>query len=225
MFNKKTSFDEARDQMVKKQLAARSITDPRILRVMREIPRHYFVDEEMWEAAYRDSPLSIGHGQTISQPFIVAYMTQALQLPANGHATVLEIGTGSGYQAAILSRLVDQVYTIERIESLAQRALKIFEQLNIHNIEVKVTDGGYGWPEHSPYDAIIATAAAPDIPMPLIDQLKEGGSLVAPVGPRWKQELFRLKWNGDTLTREYLVPVAFVPLVGEHGWAEEDFYE
>jgi len=225
MFNKKLPLDEARALMVKKQLAARSITDPRILRVMGELPRHRFVDEALWDAAYRDSPLSIGYGQTISQPYIVAYMTQALHLPEDGRATVLEIGTGSGYQAAILSRLVDMVYSVERLVPLAQRAQQILKALGIHNVEICVSDGGYGWSKHSPYDAIIATAAAPEIPAPLIDQLKDGGRLVAPVGPRWQQELMRLQWRGEELISERLAPVAFVPLVGEHGWEEEDFYE
>lgn len=225
MFNKKIPLDEARALMVKKQLAARSITDQRILRVMGELPRHRFVDEALWEAAYRDSPLSIGYGQTISQPYIVAFMTQALQLPEGGRATVLEIGTGSGYQAAILSRLADKVYSVERIAPLAQHAQQILRELDIHNVEIRVTDGSYGWPEHSPYDVIIATAAAPEIPAPLIDQLKEGGRLVAPVGPRWQQELMRLQWRGGELISERLAPVAFVPLVGEYGWLEEDFYE
>jgi len=225
MFNKKVPLDEARALMVEKQLAARSITDRRILRVMGELPRHRFVDESLWEAAYRDSPLSIGYGQTISQPYIVAYMTQALQLPEGGRATVLEIGTGSGYQAAILSQLADKVFSVERIAPLAQRAQQILRELDIHNVDIYVTDGSYGWPEHSPYDAIIATAAAPEIPAPLIDQLKEGGRLVAPVGPRWQQELIRLQWRGGELISERLAPVAFVPLVGEYGWLEEDFYE
>jgi protein-L-isoaspartate(D-aspartate) O-methyltransferase len=225
MFNKKLPLDEARALMVKKQLAARSISDQRILRVMEELPRHRFVDEALWDAAYRDSPLSIGYGQTISQPYIVAYMTQALRLPEDGHATVLEIGTGSGYQAAILSRLVDKVYSVERIAPLAQRAQQLLHELDIYNVEINVTDGGYGWAEHSPYDAIIATAAAPEIPRPLVDQLKDGGRLVAPVGPRWQQELLRLQWRDGELISERLAPVAFVPLVGEHGWEEEDFYE
>jgi protein-L-isoaspartate(D-aspartate) O-methyltransferase len=225
MLNKKLSLDEARALMVKNQLAARSITNQRILCVMGEIPRHRFVDESLWESAYRDSPLSIGYGQTISQPYIVAYMTQALQLPENGRATVLEIGTGSGYQAAILSQLVDKVYSVERIAPLAQRAQQLLKELDIYNVEINVTDGGYGWSAHSPYDAIIVTAAAPEIPAPLLDQLKEGGRLVAPVGPRWQQELMRLQWRGGEFISERLAPVAFVPLVGEHGWEEEDFYE
>lgn len=223
MFHNKLTPDEARAQMVKKQLAARSITDPRVLKAMSEIPRHLFVDEDLQDVAYRDSPLSIGHGQTISQPYIVAYMTQSLQLPENGRGVVLEIGTGSGYQAAILSRLAARVYSVERIEALATRARRLLQELNIDNVEIKIGDGGYGWPEHSPYDGIIATAAAPDIPAPLLDQLKEGGKLVAPIGPKWQQELIRAWWRNNEIVRERLAPVAFVPLLGEHGWAEDEY--
>jgi protein-L-isoaspartate(D-aspartate) O-methyltransferase len=223
MFHKKLTLDEARALMVKKQLAARSIKDPRVLEAMREIPRHLFVDEDLWDAAYRDSPLLIGHGQTISQPYIVAFMTQSLQLPEDGQAVVLEIGTGSGYQAAILSRLAAKVYSVERIETLAKNAQHVLEELDIHNVEIKVDDGGYGWAEHSPYDGIVATAAAPEIPRPLIDQLKDGGNLVAPVGPKWQQELVRLQWQGNRTVTERLAPVAFVPLIGEHGWAEDEY--
>ncbi|MBN1995111.1 MAG: protein-L-isoaspartate(D-aspartate) O-methyltransferase [Anaerolineae bacterium] len=223
MFNRHLEPDEARALMVKKQLAARSITDPRVLTVMGQIPRHLFVDEDLQDAAYRDSPLAIGYGQTISQPYIVAFMTQELLLPEDGRAVVLEVGTGSGYQTAILSRLAARVYSIERIEALAKRAQRLLHELDIHNVAIKVGDGGYGWPEHSPYDAIIATAAAPDIPPPLIDQLKDGGRLVAPIGPKWQQELIRLQWKGDEIVRERLAPVAFVPLIGEHGWAEDEY--
>ena len=223
MFHNKLTPDEARAQMVKKQLAARSITDPRVLKVMGEIPRHLFVDEDLQDVAYRDSPLSIGYGQTISQPYIVAYMTQSLQLPADGQAVVLEIGTGSGYQAAILSRLAARVCSVERIEALATRAQRLLQELDIYNVEIKVGDGGYGWPEHGPYDGIIATAAAPDIPAPLLDQLKEEGKLVAPIGPKWQQELIRVQWQSNKIVRERLAPVAFVPLLGEHGWAEDEY--
>jgi protein-L-isoaspartate(D-aspartate) O-methyltransferase len=223
MFNKKLTLDEARALMVEKQLAARSIKDPRVLEAMREIPRHLFVDEDLWDAAYRDSPLVIGYGQTISQPYIVAFMTQSLQLPEDGQAVVLEIGTGSGYQAAILSRLAAKVYSVERIEPLAKNAQHVLEELDIHNVEIKVGDGGYGWAGHSPYDGIIATAAAPEIPRPLIDQLKDGGNLVASVGPKWQQELVRLQWQNNRIVTERLAPVAFVPLIGEHGWAEDEY--
>lgn len=222
MFHKKLNLAEAQAQMVKKQLADRAITDARILKAMGEIPRHYFVDEDLWEHAYRDGPLPIGLGQTISQPYIVAYMTQALQLPTEENLTVLEIGTGSGYQAAILSCLATQVYSIERLEPLAVEARQRLLALNIHNVEIRVDDGGYGWPEHAPYDGIIVTAAAPEIPAPLIPQLKEGAALVLPVGPRYQQELYRLRRHEKRIVKEKLAPVAFVPLLGEHGWGEDE---
>jgi protein-L-isoaspartate(D-aspartate) O-methyltransferase len=225
MFDKKLTLEEARAVMVKKQLAARGVTDERVLAVMGEVPRHFFVDPELWDIAYRDSPLSIGYGQTISQPYIVAFMTQALELPADGQTVVLEIGAGSGYQAAILSQLAAQVYSVERIDALARQAQEVLQKLDIHNVEIKVDDGGYGWPEHGPYDAIIATAAAPDVPPPLIDQLKEGGRLVAPVGPKWQQDLVRLRRKNNKIIREALIPVAFVPLLGEHGWAEDEYFD
>ncbi len=216
---------QARATMVKKQLEARYITDPRVLEAMRTIPRHLFVAEELWDSAYRDGPLPIGYDQTISQPYIVAYMTQALQLPADGRAVVLEIGTGSGYQAAILSQLAAKVYTVERIKPLAEKARNCLAQLGITNVEVKVSDGGYGWPEHGPYDGIIVTAAAPEVPAPLTIQLKEGARLVIPIGPRWQQELVRLQRQGETFIEEKLAPVAFVPLIGEHGWSEAEYYD
>ena len=216
---------QARATMVKKQLEARYITDPRVLEAMRTIPRHLFVAEELWDSAYRNGPLPIGHDQTISQPYIVAYMTQALQLPEDGRAVVLEIGTGSGYQAAILSQLAAKVYTVERIKPLAEKARHCLAQLGITNVEVKVSDGGYGWPEHAPYDGIIVTAAAPEVPAPLTIQLKEGARLVIPIGPRWQQELVRLQRQGETFIEEKLAPVAFVPLIGEHGWSEEEYYD
>ncbi len=218
------SLAEARARMVEEQLAKRGITDPRILDAMAEIPRHLFIDEDLWDQAYRDGPLPINSGQTISQPYIVAFMTQALHLPPEGQAVVLEIGTGSGYQAAILSWLADRVYSIERIPSLAERARHVLDSLGISNVEIKVADGGYGWPAYAPYDGILTTAAAPEIPAPLTTQLKEGAALVAPVGPRRHQELLRLKWRGGRLIRERLAPVAFVPLIGEHGWAEDEDY-
>ncbi len=219
MFHKK-SLAEAQAQMVKKQLAARSITDARVLQAMAEIPRHHFIDQDLWHQAYRDGPLPIGHGQTISQPYIVAYMTQALQLPLQGETVALEIGTGSGYQAAILSRLAARVYSVERIAELADQARSRLQELGITNVEIKVSDGGYGWPEHAPYDGIIVTAAAPELPAPLISQLKEGAALVAPIGQRWQQELFRFRRWGEREVKENLAPVAFVPLLGEHGWQE-----
>ncbi|GAB4547066.1 MAG: protein-L-isoaspartate(D-aspartate) O-methyltransferase [Anaerolineae bacterium] len=220
MFHNKTDFEEARLRMVERQLAGRGITDERVLQAMREVPRHRFVPEDLWDMAYRDTPLPIGYGQTISQPYIVAYMTQMLRLSPDSR--VLEVGTGSGYQVAILSRLAKQVYTIERVEELARRAEQIIRELGYHNVMFRVGDGGYGWPEFAPFDAIIVTAAAPEVPPPLISQLAEGASLIAPIGPAGYQELVRLTKQGETTQVEHLVPVAFVPLVGEHGWREQD---
>lgn len=223
MFGKKPGLAEAQARMVEKQLAARDITDLRVLRVMSEIPRHAFLVEELWGQAYKDTPLPIGYGQTISQPYMVAFMTQALQLPTDGQATVLEIGTGSGYQAAILSRLTTKVYTIERIPELAEQARRSLDALGIDNVEIRVDDGGYGWPEHAPYDGIVVTAAAPEVPAPLPTQLAEGAMLVIPTGPRrQQQELLRLQRRGGRIIEEKMAPVAFVPLIGEHGWEADE---
>jgi protein-L-isoaspartate(D-aspartate) O-methyltransferase len=220
MFHNQASFEEACRQMVERQLAGRGITDERVLDAMREVPRHRFVPEDMWDMAYRDTPLPIGHGQTISQPYIVAYMTQMLHLtPAD---RVLEVGTGSGYQVAILSRLANQVYTIERVEELARCAEQVTRELGYDNVMFHVGDGGYGWPQAAPFDAIIVTAAAPEVPQPLVAQLADGAPLVAPIGPAGHQELVRLTKQGERTKLEHLVPVAFVPLVGEHGWREQD---
>ena len=225
MWQETPALAEARARMVREQLVKRSITDSRVLQAMTEIPRHLFLDEDLWESAYNDGPLPIGYGQTISQPYIVAFMTQALQLPSNDPLVVLEIGTGSGYQAAVLSRIVSTVYTIERIPPLAERAHHVLcEVLGLSNIEIKIDDGGYGWPEHGPYDGIITTAAAPEIPAPLTVQLKDRAALLVPVGPRRHQHLLRLKRRADRIIREELAPVAFVPLIGEHGWAGDEEY-
>jgi protein-L-isoaspartate(D-aspartate) O-methyltransferase len=220
MFHKPASFEEARHRMVERQLAGRGITDERVLEAMREIPRHRFVPEDMADMAYRDTPLPIGYGQTISQPYIVAYMTQSLQLTPDER--VLEVGTGSGYQVAILSRLAKQVYTVERMDELSKCAEQIVQELGYDNIEFRVGDGGYGWPEEAPFDAILVTAAAPEVPQPLIAQLADGAPLVAPIGPAGYQELVRLTKQGEGTKVDHLVPVAFVPLVGEHGWRERD---
>ena len=223
MFGKKPSLAEAQALMIKKQLAGRSVTDARILQAMGEIPRHLFIEEDLWDQAYKDGPLPIGYGQTISQPYMVAFMTQALQLPQDRQSVVLEIGTGSGYQAAVLSRLVAQVYSIERIEPLADQAWRNLQTLGIQNVEIRVGDGGYGWPEHAPYEGIIVTAAAPEVPAPLLAQLKEEAMLVVPTGPRrHQQELLRLHWHNGQVIEERLAPVAFVPLIGEHGWEEDE---
>jgi protein-L-isoaspartate(D-aspartate) O-methyltransferase len=213
-----TDYDKEREHMVKSQLAGRGIKDQRVLEAMRRVPRHLFIPEGMRNLAYCDGPLPIGHGQTISQPYIVALMTEILEL--EGKEKVLEVGTGSGYQAAILSRLASQVYSVERHAALAQQAEKLLSQLGYANIVVRVGNGTLGWPEHSPYEAIIVTAAAPDVPRPLTDQLADGGRLVAPVGSQWSQVLVKVRRQGDLLIRERRTAVAFVPLVGKYGWEE-----
>ena len=209
-------FATVRERMVQEQLVARGITDQRLLAAMMEVPRHLFVDDAMRARAYGDHPLPIAAGQTISQPYIVAYMTQVLQL--QGHEKVLEIGTGSGYQAAILSRLCEKVYTVERVNTLLAGARKLFDTLRYYNIVAKLDDGTLGWPESGPYDAIIVTAGGPEIPAPLGEQLADPGRLVIPVGDQDVQELHLVtKANGETFI-DHLVSVRFVDLIGEHGW-------
>ncbi|MCF8056759.1 MAG: protein-L-isoaspartate(D-aspartate) O-methyltransferase [Desulfocapsa sp.] len=202
--------------MVQEQLLHRGITDPKVLKCMSEVPRHLFVDSAMHASAYGDHPLPIGGDQTISQPFIVAAMTQALQL--QGTEKVLEIGTGSGYQAAILSRLCDKVYTVERINTLLANARKIFDRLHFYNILSRLDDGTLGWSEHAPYDAIIVTASGPEIPEPLVEQLADPGRMVIPVGGREVQELEYLTKIDGEIKVERLESVRFVSLIGEYGW-------
>lgn len=202
--------------MVTQQLESRDISDQRVLQAMRQVPRHMFVPEDRQREAYQDRPLSIGHGQTISQPYIVGYMTAALAL--SGDEKVLEVGTGSGYQAAVLSRVASQVITIEYIPELADTARTALAKLGYDNVEVLVGDGSAGWPEEAPYEAIMFTAAAPEIPAPLRDQLADGGRLVGPIGSRYDQVLVRLWRISNEWKTETLKAVIFVPLVGEHGW-------
>lgn len=209
-------YETGRSRMVEEQLRRRDIVDPGVLSAMLEVPRHCFVDDAMHGRAYGDHPLPIGAGQTISQPYIVASMTQALQL--RGEEKVLEIGTGSGYQAAILSRLCRQVYTVERINSLLAGARKVFDKLRYYNIRAKLDDGTVGWPENGPYDAIIVTAGGPEIPGPLVEQLTENGRLVIPVGDRHLQQLQLLEKDGKEQRLTHLCDVRFVNLVGEYGW-------
>jgi len=217
---KKTpDFEKARLEMVTRQLKQRHITSEPVLQAMAEVPRHSFVSVEYQNLAYKDSPLPIGHGQTISQPYIVAFMLQALALTDPAEATVLEIGTGLGYQAAVLAQFVQYVYTVERVSSLAAQAKQNFLALNYTNISISHGDGGCGWPKHAPYDGIVVSAAAPDVPAPLLTQLKPGASLVIPVGSRSEQRLIRITAQADGFVEQGLVPVAFVPLLGEHGWA------
>lgn len=212
-------FEKARQDMVSKQLERRGITNPYVLSAMAEVPRESFVSVEYERQAYKDCPLPIGYGQTISQPYIVAFMLQALALPNPAEAIVLEVGTGLGYQAAVLSRFVKQVYTVERIPELAVQAKQNLLALNYTNILTSQGDGGYGWPKFAPFDGIVVAAAAPDIPPPLLAQLKIGASLVIPVGAAPEQTLIKATaLEGDKFAKELLAPVAFVPLLGEHGW-------
>lgn len=211
-------YGTGRERMIQEQLRNRDITDERLLAVMLEVPRHYFVDDALRGRAYGDHPLPIGAGQTISQPYIVAYMTQALQL--TGTEKVLEIGTGSGYQAAILSRLCSQVFTVERINSLLAGARKTFDLLRYYNIRAKLDDGTVGWPENGPYDAIIVTAGGPGIPEPLIEQLADPGRLIIPVGNQHVQDLQLLEKQQGQVEVTNLASVRFVDLVGEYGWGK-----
>ncbi len=214
------AYSHERKRMVDKQMVRRGIRDERVLEAMRTIPRHEFVPPEQVHQAYVDAPLPIGNSQTISQPYIVALMTELLSL--KGDETVLEIGTGSGYQAAILAHLAKKVYSIERIPELAERAQSLLHSLQLENIEVVVGDGSCGLPEHAPYQAIIVTASAPEVPKPLEDQLSNGGRLVVPVGSRVGQVLELWRREGQKLVCEKLAPVAFVPLIGEHAWSHEE---
>lgn len=199
-----------RESMVRRQIEARGINDPATLRAMRNVPRHLFMPPIRRGQAYADSPVPIGYGQTISQPYIVAYMTEIV-LPKPEHR-VLEIGTGSGYQAAVLAEIVAEVYTIEIVPELAQSSQKAIEQLEYDNIKVKSGDGYYGWEEYAPFDAIVVTAAAEHIPPPLIAQLKEGGRMIIPVGsPFMVQNLMLVEKVGDQIKTTSLMPVRFVP--------------
>jgi protein-L-isoaspartate(D-aspartate) O-methyltransferase len=206
----------ARKNMVDTQLAGRGIKDERVLRAFLEVPRHRFVEEYLKYKAYDDYPLSIGYGQTISQPYMVALMTEALA-PAP-QEKILEIGTGSGYQAAILSRLCSAVYSIERISALASRARKTLDELGYFNIHIRIGDGTLGLPQDAPYDGIIVTAGAPHVPEALIDQLKENGRLLIPVGDQGIQDLRRLVRTKDGVREESLGGCRFVKLIGKNGW-------
>lgn len=215
-------YEKQRKKMVDAQIRSRGVRDARVLRAMEKVPRHLFVDEGLIDQAYNDSPLPIGEKQTISQPYIVALMTEALEL--GGREKVLELGTGSGYQAAILAELADRVFTIERIASLAQRARRLLETLNYYNVAIRVGDGTYGWREESPFDAILVAAGAPSIPRTLVEQLAVGGRLVIPVGGRYTQNLVkltRLSENPGDVRQEDLGGCRFVSLIGEHGWKME----
>lgn len=206
-------------RMVEHQLRRRSIADPRVLEVMERIPRHRFLPDPEEAAAYDDHPLSIGSGQTISQPYMVALMTESLRL--KGEERVLEIGTGSGYQTAILAELSREVYSVERLPKLAESARAVLEALGYQRVKVIAGDGTLGYPEAAPYDRIIVTAAAPKIAQPWIDQLADEGRLVVPLGERWGQQLTVVTKRDGDLDQETICGCVFVPLVGEHGWRGE----
>lgn len=209
-------YKNQREKMVETQIKARRITDERILKVMKEIPRHEFIDGALESVAYQDSPLPIGYGQTISQPFIVALMTQLLDVKEDHK--VLEIGTGSGYQTAILSKLAMSVVTVERIPELYQEAKERLYRLNCDNVIVVKADGSIGYKEYAPYDRVIVTASAPKLPEALIEQLSDQGLIVIPIGNRISQRLETIKKDGDTIRRERGEGVIFVPLIGKEGW-------
>ncbi|MDZ7760465.1 MAG: protein-L-isoaspartate(D-aspartate) O-methyltransferase [Desulfovermiculus sp.] len=211
-------YHQARLAMVEKQIKARGVKNPLVLKAIQEVPRHEFVPEASHKQAYADGPLPIGHGQTISQPYIVAYMTERLRLC--GGEKVLEIGTGCGYQAAVLSRIAKEVYSIEVFPELAEQARKQLHRLGYINIMVTSGDGTLGWPEHAPFDGIIATASGPSVPESLKEQLAVGGRLVMPIGEyRFGQYIARVtRGKGDNFHQERLLDVAFVPLIGEYGW-------
>lgn len=209
-------FRELREFMVSTQLVPRGIKDEQVLNAMKKVPRHLFVDESIQYKAYDDMALPIGEGQTISQPYMVAIMTELLEL--KGNEKVLEIGTGSGYQAAILAELSREVYTIERVDVLAQNAEERFLSLGYTNIHAKAGDGTLGWPEEAPFDRIMITAATPKIPDVLMEQLSEEGIIIAPVGERFSQQLLKCTKSQGKYSDEYHTPCIFVPLIGKYGW-------
>jgi protein-L-isoaspartate(D-aspartate) O-methyltransferase len=211
-------YTAMRHRMVDSQIVPRGVSDPRVLAAMRTVPRHLFIPAHLRDQAYGDYPLPIGEDQTISQPYIVALMTELLELKDTDR--VLEIGTGSGYQAAILAELAAQVFSIDRVEALLVRAERLLASLGYNNLKTRVGDGTLGWPEEMPFDAIIVTAGAPQVPRPLTEQLALGGRLVIPVGDRWSQTLTCVRKTKEGLKFEYHGGCRFVSLIGEHGWQE-----
>ncbi|MBI5417455.1 protein-L-isoaspartate(D-aspartate) O-methyltransferase [Candidatus Poribacteria bacterium] len=206
-------YDKLRKDMVQYQIQERNVKDEKVLEVMRKVPRHKFIPEDSRKYAYQDRPLPIGEGQTISQPYIVAFMTEALKVKSSDK--VLEIGTGSGYQAAILAELVKEVYTIEIVEILGVRAEKTLESLGYKNVKVKIGDGYKGWKEYAPFDVIIVTCAPDHIPEPLIEQLMENGRMIIPVGEYYNQELVLIEKKNGKIEKKGVLPVMFVPMTGE----------
>lgn len=216
-------YAPARERMVKEQIIGQGIKDPRVIEAMRKVPRHLFVPEALQGQAYGDSALPIGEGQTISQPHMVAYVGEALSL--GGRERLLEIGTGSGYQAAILAHLAERVYSVEKIRSLLERARKILDQIQCQNVITRLFDGSYGWKEEGPFDAILVTAGAPFVPPPLLEQLKVGGRMIIPVGERSLQKLVRIHRVPQGFTEENLIACNFVALVGKYGWGKRKRFD
>jgi len=214
------NFSIARRRMVEDQVVARGVRDPRVIDAMLQVPRHKFVEEALESQAYQDAPLPIGERQTISQPYMVAVMSEALAL--DGTEKVLEVGTGSGYQAAVLAVLADRVFSLERIPALARRARKALDSCGYSKVNIRLADGTLGWQEMAPFDAIVVTAGAPDVPRDYLDQLAVGGRLVIPVGDRMSQVLMRItRTTEHEFKEEQLLGCRFVPLVGNHGWRDE----
>lgn len=211
-------YFQARERMVQEQLMTRGIKDPRVLGAMAKVPRHLFLEGELWERAYNDHPLPIGAGQTISQPYIVALMAEALGLI--GAEKVLEVGTGSGYLAAVLAELCAEVFSVEAVEDLAMKARIILPSLGYMNVSVLVGDGTLGWEQHAPYDAVVVSAAAPCIPRPLLEQLKIPGYVVLPMGEKALQSLVRIRKDREGIREEYLGECRFVKLRGKYGWKD-----
>jgi protein-L-isoaspartate(D-aspartate) O-methyltransferase len=212
------NFEKERNRMVDEQIISRGVKDERVLAVMRKIPRHEFLPEAIRGIAYADNALPLGEGQTMSQPYMVALMTELLGL--KGEERALEIGTGSGYQAAVLAELCEKVYTVERIKPLADKARATLDRLGYKSVAIKIYDGTYGWREMAPFDAIMVTAGSPDIPAPLVEQLKAGGRMVIPVGDRYGQQLITVVKTAEGTITERSIPCMFVPLIGNHGWKE-----
>ena len=204
--------------MVDEQIVGRGVKDERVLAAMRKVPRQEFLPEAIRGMAYADNALPIGEGQTMSQPYMVALMSELLEL--TGAERVLEIGTGSGYQAAVLAGLCEKVYTVERVKSLAEKARATLDRLGYKNVAIKVYDGTYGWKEMAPFDAVMVTAGAPEIPAPLVEQLKNGGRMVIPVGERYGQSLLKVSKTAEGTVTQRSIPCVFVPLIGNHGWKE-----
>lgn len=212
------NFEKERRRMVDEQVVGRGVKDERVLAAMRKVPRHEFLPEAIRGMAYQDSALPLGEAQTMSQPYMVALMSEILEL--KGTERVLEIGTGSGYQAAVLAELCGKVYTVERVKMLADRARAALDRLGYRSVAIKVYDGTYGWKDMAPFDAIMVTAGAPDVPAPLVDQLTVGGRMVIPVGERFGQTLLKIVKTPEGPVTEKSIPCLFVPLIGNHGWKE-----